>query len=96
MKIRTKHQGTDRLIWGGAATAVAGLAAYAARRGLETGWSAFSGHEPPKNPGSWRVSWGEAIAWTAVTGLTIGFARLFAERAARAGIARLTGKWPPG
>jgi hypothetical protein len=86
---------SERLIWGGVALGVAGLAGMAARRSMEVGWRALAGSKPPRNPAAWSVSWPEAIAWTAASGLVVGFARLFAERGAVAGYARLTGRMPP-
>lgn len=42
------------------------------------------------------TGWGEAIAWTAATGVAIGVARLVAARAAAADWQRATGELPPG
>jgi hypothetical protein len=49
-----------------------------------------------KQPADPATSWGEAIAWTAATGLVVGVARMLASRGAAAGWQKATGTLPPG
>lgn len=62
------------------------LAAVAAglllRRGLTAQWEKRTGRTPPTNPAAPGVSWGEALAWAALTGAVIGVGRIIARRLA--------------
>ncbi len=75
--------------------AVLGAAAVA-KKGLNTGWKAATGKNPPANPADPDVDVKEAIAWAAVSGALIGLARMFAARRAAGYYAKSTGHLPPG
>lgn len=66
-----------------AVAAGAGMIASLAARNISTAvWRAARNEEPPSDPEAASISWGEAIAWSALTGLLVGVANLVARRAA--------------
>jgi len=72
------------------------MAAGAAMSGLiEGGWRAVRQEEPPIDPESSTTSWGQAVAWTALTGVLVSVAQMAARRGAAAGWKRVTGRRPP-
>jgi hypothetical protein len=86
----------EKTIWKLAATGAAVVAGMAVRSALMSLWRAVMKNDPPNNPADPATSWGEAIAWTAATGMAIGVARMVASRGAAAGWQRYTGTLPPG
>ena len=68
----------------------------AARKLTDAAWYAARGKTPPKNPAAPGVTWPEALAWAAFSGLTVAGGRLLAARGAAAAYQSLTGKLPPG
>jgi hypothetical protein len=86
----------EKTMWRLAATGAAVLAGIAVRSALMSLWRSVTKHEPPNNPADPATSWGEALAWTAATGLVVGVARMLASRGAAAGWRRATGSLPPG
>lgn len=71
-------------------------AAAAARKGLNTSWKAATGKNPPENPADPDVDIREAVAWAIVSGVSIGVARMLAQRKAASYYAKSTGHLPPG
>jgi len=72
-----------------AVTAGAGmLAERLAYNALVRGWRALRGEDPPSEPEHPDVEWREALAWTAVSGLTMALVGLAARRGAAAGYKR--------
>ena len=86
----------DRKVWEGIAIATAAAAGIGARHLMRGGWKMWRNDEPPDNPAARSVSWGDALAWTAVTGITIGLARMLAERGAAAAWKKARGRYPKG
>lgn len=86
----------EKTMWKLAATGAAVIAGIAVRSALMSLWRAVMKNEPPNNPADPATSWGEAIAWTAATGLVVGVARMIASRGAAAGWQKATGTLPPG
>jgi hypothetical protein len=72
----------------GAGMVAANLAAEVWRRGRHD--------DPPANPADPQTSWGEAIAWSLLVGVTMGLARLIARRGAAEAWRRAKGSLPPG
>lgn len=69
-----------------AVTAGAGLLAERlAYNALASGWRKVRGDDPPSEPESSEVQWREALAWVAVSGLTLALVGLAARRGAAAG-----------
>jgi len=87
MTVRRKKDSrrTTWLLVGAGAAMVAGQLV---ERGLDSGWRAWKGEDPPTfEQGD---SWSRALAWTAV-----GAAELFARRSAHLGLRQMTGKRAP-
>jgi Protein of unknown function (DUF4235) len=72
-------------------TVVAGIAA---RKAMTTSWKLATGKQPPANPEHPDVSMGEAMAWAALSGVTVGLARMFASRKAAEYYRKSTGHLP--
>ncbi len=65
----------------GAGFILPAIAAKLARSGAGCVYRRVTHIDPPRNPARMDVAWKEAIAWTAVAGLTGAFARLLTRRA---------------
>lgn len=78
---------------------VAGISAVAAAKVsmklLDKSWTVATGKKPPQNPADPDVEVWEAVAWAAATGVAVGLARMFAQRAAANYFAKSTGDVPP-
>ncbi len=92
MARKTKPPLTWKLLGTGAAT----LSGIAVRKLTDAAWYAARGTTPPKNPAAPGVSWPDALAWAALSGLAVAGGRLLAARGAAAAYTSLTGKLPPG
>lgn len=76
----------------------AGAAMVAGRlveRGLESGWRAWKGDDPPEKPWREDESWPQALAWTALSAAAVATVQLVARRSAHLGLRELTGKRVP-
>jgi hypothetical protein len=74
---------------------VATLAAtMAARKAMSAAWKLSTGKQPPSNPEHPDVSFGEAVAWAAASGVAVGLARMLASRKAADYYRRSTGHLP--
>jgi hypothetical protein len=78
-------------VYGLAATTVAAIGA---RKALNATWKLSTGKTPPKNPEHPDVSMAEAVAWAALSGITVGLARMLASRKAAEYYRRSTGHLP--
>ena len=83
-------------VWGAFSLVAALLAATVAKKGLNAGWKAATGKEPPGNPADPDVDISEALIWAAVSGTLVAVVRMLATRRAAGYYARSTGKLPPG
>jgi hypothetical protein len=92
MARKTKPPMTWKLLGAGATT----LSGIAVRKLTDAAWYAARGTTPPKNPAAPGVSWPDALAWAAFSGLAVAGGRLLAARGAAAAYTSLTGKLPPG
>jgi hypothetical protein len=86
----------DDRAWGLVAMGAAALAGLATRKALDAGWQLVQDEEPPENPASRRVGWGQAVLWTVATSAAIGVAQLVARRGAAAGWRKVRGRDPEG
>lgn len=66
------------------------------KKAADTAWLEVRGYPPPKNPAAPGVTWPDALAWAAVSGVLYASARLVAARGAAAAYQKLTGQLPPG
>jgi hypothetical protein len=64
------------------------------RKAADTAWLAVRGYPPPKNPAAPGVSWPDAAAWAAVSGVLYATSGLGAARGAAAAYQKLTGHLP--
>lgn len=85
----------EKLSWQLLTTVAAVGAAVVVRKAVAAGWNAFRASDPPDNPADPATDWGEALAWTAATGLLVGLARMVASRGAAGAWTRATGTLPP-
>ena len=88
---RRRQRVTWMLVGAGSA-----MAAGAAMSGLiEGGWRIARNEEPPIDPEAPATSWGNAVAWTALTGVLVSVAQMAARRGAAMAWQRTTGRRPP-
>ena len=66
------------------------------KKAADTAWLKVRGYPPPKNPAAPGVTWPDALAWAAVSGVLVAAGRLVAARGAAAAYQAVTGKLPPG
>ncbi len=71
------------------------VAGAAARVAVNAAWRLAQGDDPPIDPESADTEWRDAIAWTIVTGVSMGLAQLVARRGAAAAWRRALGSRPP-
>jgi hypothetical protein len=64
------------------------------KKAADTAWLKVRGYPPPKNPAAPGVSWPDAAAWAAVSGVLYASGRLVAARGAAAVYQKLTGRLP--
>jgi len=60
--------------------AVPALVDRVVRRAAGKGFTAWTGTPPPRNPATIGVSWGQALAWTAVAGALGGISRMASRK----------------
>jgi hypothetical protein len=76
-------------------TAAGTAGAFLAGKAAEAAWKRFRKSDPPQTPGARGVKWRTALAWAAVTGMTVAVAQLAARGAASAAWTKATGRKPP-
>ena len=76
---------TEPMYWKLAAGGSAILATMATRSAIKKGWRLFKKSDPPDDPASRHVSWGDALLFTALTGAAVEVSRLLATRGAARG-----------
>ncbi len=91
-KAREKGKATWKIM-GTAASLTAG---FAATKALDATWKTATGRKPPTSPESPEIGNREALAWAALTGLSMGVARMYATRRAANYWYRSFGVLPPG
>ena len=64
------------------------------KKAADTAWLKVRGYPPPKNPAAPGVTWPDALAWAAVSGVLYASGRLVAARGAAAAYQKLTGHLP--
>lgn len=80
--------------WSLVAMGAAAAGGLLVRRALDSGWRFVRDEEPPDNPVSRRVSWGQALAWTVATSVAVGVVQLVTQRGAAAGWRSIRGSYP--
>lgn len=78
-------------------SAIAGVAAgFVARKVIKSSWEAATGHDAPDSPEDPRLTWGQAIAFAAISGVIMEVVRTVAARGAGQYYANKTGLGPFG
>jgi len=62
----------------------------------DAAWLKVRGYPPPKDPSVPGVSWADALAWAAVSGVLVATGRLVAAHGAATIYQKVTGQLPPG
>ena len=86
----------EEQIWKGVASAAAIGAVMATRPAVAGLWKTAFHRDPPGNPASPDVAWGEALAWAFFTGALVGVIRLVAQRGAAGAWKKARGGYPKG
>ncbi|NHN57042.1 DUF4235 domain-containing protein [Calidifontibacter sp. DB0510] len=71
------------------------LAGKAATTASRKGWQVATGKSAPDSPHDPKVTTGEAVAWTIISGALIAGVRLFAQRKAMSFYTKSAGAPPP-
>ncbi|BCJ33225.1 hypothetical protein Athai_07280 [Actinocatenispora thailandica] len=69
---------------------------FVARKAVAAGWRAVRHDDPPQHADDFEASWGETLAWAALSGVAIAAAELLAARGAARVWRQFTGNEPPG
>jgi hypothetical protein len=93
MSLKTLIEGRA---WSLVAMGTAAVAGLLVRKALDSGWRVVQDEEPPDNPASRRVSWGQALAWTVATSVAVSVVQLITQRGAAAGWRSIRGSYPDG
>ncbi|GAB2988592.1 DUF4235 domain-containing protein [Nocardioides montaniterrae] len=92
---KNKAKGESSKVWSLMAL-VAGLGgATVAKKGLNAGWKAATGKQPPENPADPDVQIAEAVAWAAASGTIVALVKMVAQRRAANYYVKSTGQLPP-
>ncbi|MDF1503785.1 DUF4235 domain-containing protein [Roseisolibacter sp. H3M3-2] len=81
--------------WTLLAAGASALAAPVAERAVVALWRLASDEEPPLDPAGPDTTWGQALAWTAISAVTVAVVQLAARRGAAVAWQRATGRRPP-
>ncbi len=82
-------------VWSAFSVVAALGAAAVAKKGLDTGWKAATGKQPPANPADPDVDVWEAVAWAVASGTLVALAKMLAQRRAAGYYLKSTGQLPP-
>ena len=94
-KINQQKINPRRATWLLVGAGAAMVAGRLVERGLDRGWRAWEGEEPPEKPWRSDEGWPTALAWTALSAAAVATAELVARRSAHLGLRQLTGKRVP-
>jgi hypothetical protein len=94
-KINQQKINPRRATWLLVGAGAAMVAGRLVERGLDRGWRAWKGEEPPEKPWRSDEGWPTALAWTALSAAAVATAELVARRSAHLGLRQLTGKRVP-
>lgn len=85
----------EKAAWKVLAGVAGAAAAVLVTKVLNVAWAKVRPDPPPMNPADPETSWGEALLWTAATGIGMGIARMVAQRGAALGWKKATGRVAP-
>jgi hypothetical protein len=84
----------NSILWKVLSTMSAVAAAQAANKTLTVIWRGATGDKPPTVPEDPETSWGEALAWAALSGAVMGVAKMLTTRQAAQYYVKSTGSMP--
>jgi hypothetical protein len=93
--VRKQKMNPRRATWLLVGAGAAMVAGRLVERGMESGWRAWKGEDPPEKPWRSGEAWPQALAWTALSAAAVATAELVARRSAHLGLRQLTGKRLP-
>lgn len=82
------------IAWKGAVTGAAIAGGVLANKVATAGWQQATGNEPPANPAAPDTTWGDALKWAGVLGLSMGVARVVARRGVAEAWKVVDGEYP--
>ncbi len=85
----------EKIAWKVVAGIAGAAAAVIVTKVLNLVWAKARPDPPPENPADPETGWGEALLWTAATGIGMGVARMIAQRGAAMGWQKATGHVAP-
>nr|WKN37742.1 DUF4235 domain-containing protein [Tunicatimonas sp. TK19036] len=88
LKKNLGHDNADIRNWVVSGAAMA--SAVAVRAVVEFIWKKTTRRDPPKNPDDRDVSWGEAVTWTLLVGVTASLVKLVIRRNASVGVKKVS------
>ncbi|HWU21905.1 MAG TPA: DUF4235 domain-containing protein [Nocardioides sp.] len=92
---KKQSKGDSSKVWSLMAL-VSGLGgAVVAKKGLNAGWKAATGKQPPENPADPDVQLREAVAWAAASGTIVALIKMLMQRRAANYYLKSTGELPP-
>ncbi len=66
-----------------------------AKKGVDAGWKAATGKQPPENPADPDIDLWEAVAWAVASGTVVALVKMGLQRRAANYYAKSTGHLPP-
>lgn len=91
-----KKTDTDRVLWLALVAGAAIGASMLARRGAISAWRHTLDEEPPLSIDDTETSWPRVVAWAALSGFCVAFARIAGRGLASGTWRRALGRNPPG
>ncbi|WP_423822970.1 DUF4235 domain-containing protein [Salinisphaera sp. SPP-AMP-43] len=85
----------EKIIWLALGTGAAIGAGIAARQGAAEAWRRTLREEPPTHAAERETSWPRLLAWAAISGFSVAFARVLSRGVAVGTWQRLLGRTPP-
>src|ERR1700750_1307595 len=76
--VRKQKMNPRRATWLLVGAGAAMVAGRLVERGMETGWRAWKGEDPPEKPWRSGEAWPQALAWTALSAAAVATAELVA------------------
>jgi hypothetical protein len=92
---KKKDKGDSSKVWSLMALVTGVGGATVAKKGLNVGWKAATGKQPPENPADPDVRLAEAVAWAAASGTIVALVKMAAQRRAANYYVKSTGQLPP-
>lgn len=85
----------ERILWAALAAGATIGAGMAARQGAAAVWRRTRDEEPPQDVADRRNSWQGLLAWAAVSGFCVAFARVVGQGAVSGAWRKAIGRQPP-